>query len=192
MLRSSPSGAGSASRANRALSVAIRSGAVSTSVPSRSKTMVGAAMCRDRSNGGDHEARNGPEFKAVPCVLTCGPSRACALALRRGTLVLDLARRANGASKARSTISQDPRFPPAMSSEDYKRQAAAAALEFVEPCMRLGLGTGSTAKRFVALLADRVRAGLDVVGVATSEATRTDAERLGLALTTLDETPELD
>src|SRR5436190_17846359 len=79
-----------------------------------------------------------------------------------------------------------------MNSEDYKRQAAAAALEFVEPGMRLGLGTGSTAKHFVELLADRVRAGLDVVGVATSEATRTDAERLGLPLTTLDETPELD
>ena len=79
-----------------------------------------------------------------------------------------------------------------MNSEDYKRQAAAAALEFVEPGMRLGLGTGSTAKYFVELLADRVRAGLDVVGVATSEATRTDAERLGLPLTTLDETPELD
>ena len=71
-----------------------------------------------------------------------------------------------------------------MSSEDYKRQAAAAALEFVEPGMRLGLGTGSTAKHFVALLADRVRAGLDVVGVATSEATRTDAERLGRIFTT--------
>src|SRR6266513_1775862 len=79
-----------------------------------------------------------------------------------------------------------------MNSEDYKRQAAAAALEFVEPGMRLGLGTGSTAKYFVELLADRVRAGLDVVGVATSEATRTDAERLGLPLTTLEETPELD
>jgi ribose 5-phosphate isomerase A len=37
-----------------------------------------------------------------------------------------------------------------------------------------------------------VRAGLDVIGVATSEATRADAERLGLPLTTLDETPELD
>jgi ribose 5-phosphate isomerase A len=42
------------------------------------------------------------------------------------------------------------------------------------------------------LLAERVRAGLDVIGVATSEATRADAERLGLPLTTLDETPELD
>jgi len=79
-----------------------------------------------------------------------------------------------------------------MSSEDYKRKAAATALEFVESGMRLGLGTGSTAKHFVELLADRVRAGLDVVGVATSEATRAAAERLGVPLTTLDETPELD
>ncbi len=79
-----------------------------------------------------------------------------------------------------------------MTAEPYKRQAAAAALEFVRPGMRLGLGTGSTAKCFVELLADRVRAGLDIVGVATSEATRMDADRLGVPLTTLDETPELD
>ena len=79
-----------------------------------------------------------------------------------------------------------------MSSEDYKRQAAAAALEFVESGMRIGLGTGSTAKHFVALLAERVRMGLDVIGVATSETTRTQAEQLGVPLTTLDETPQLD
>ena len=35
-------------------------------------------------------------------------------------------------------------------------------------------------------------AGLDVVAVPTSEATRAQAERLGITLTTLDETPELD
>ena len=58
--------------------------------------------------------------------------------------------------------------------------------------MRLGLGTGSTAKHFVELLGERVRAGLNVIGVPTSEATRADAERLGIPLTTLDETPELD
>ena len=79
-----------------------------------------------------------------------------------------------------------------MTAEHYKRQAAAAALEFVRPGMRIGLGTGSTARCFVELLADRVRAGLDIVGVATSEATRMDADRLGVPLTTLDETPELD
>src|SRR5262249_56307712 len=58
--------------------------------------------------------------------------------------------------------------------------------------MRLGLGTGSTAKHFVELLAERVRAGLDAIAVATSEGTRSDAERLGVPLTSLDETPQLD
>ena len=58
--------------------------------------------------------------------------------------------------------------------------------------MRLGLGTGSTAKLFVELVGERVRAGLDVIAVPTSQATRADAERCGIALTTLDETPELD
>ncbi len=79
-----------------------------------------------------------------------------------------------------------------MDIEASKRQAAARALDWVRPGMKLGLGTGSTAKHFVELLAERVRAGLDVVGVPTSEATRADAERLGVPLTTLDETPALD
>ena len=79
-----------------------------------------------------------------------------------------------------------------MDIEAQKRQAAARAVEWVRPGMRLGLGTGSTAKHFVELLAERVRAGLKVIGVPTSEATRAQAERLGMPLTTLDETPELD
>jgi ribose 5-phosphate isomerase A len=79
-----------------------------------------------------------------------------------------------------------------MDVETHKRAAAARALEFVRPGMRLGLGTGSTAAHFVDLLADRVRAGLDVVAVPTSEATRVHAARVGIALTSLDETPELD
>lgn len=78
------------------------------------------------------------------------------------------------------------------SAEDFKRAAAARALDFVEPGQRLGLGTGSTAARFVDLLGERVRDGLDVLCVPTSEATRAQAERLGIRLTTLDETPRLD
>ena len=62
-----------------------------------------------------------------------------------------------------------------MDIEAQKRQAAAVAVEWVRPGMRLGLGTGSTAKHFVELLAERVRGGLDVVGVPTSEATRAQA-----------------
>jgi len=79
-----------------------------------------------------------------------------------------------------------------MDVEAQKRAAATRAVEFVRPGMRLGLGTGSTAKHFVDLLAERVRGGLDVVAVPTSEVTRAQAERLGITLTTLDETPELD
>jgi ribose 5-phosphate isomerase A len=79
-----------------------------------------------------------------------------------------------------------------MDIEAQKRAAAARALDFVRPGMRLGLGTGSTARSFVELLAARVRAGLDVMAVPTSEATRLQAEQMGIPLTTLDETPELD
>ncbi|RAI45066.1 ribose-5-phosphate isomerase RpiA [Rhodoplanes roseus] len=79
-----------------------------------------------------------------------------------------------------------------MTPDSLKREAAARALDFVRPGMRLGLGTGSTAKHFVALLGERVRAGLDVIGVSTSEATRADAEAAGIRLSTLEETPVLD
>jgi ribose 5-phosphate isomerase A len=79
-----------------------------------------------------------------------------------------------------------------MDIETQKRAAAARALELVEPGMRLGLGTGSTARHFVELLGERVRAGLRVVAVPTSEVTQRDAQRLGVPLTTLEETPALD
>jgi len=79
-----------------------------------------------------------------------------------------------------------------MDVESQKRAAAALALESVRDGMRLGLGTGSTAKHFVELLGERVRAGLDVFAVPTSEATQLVAEQVGIAITTLDATPELD
>ena len=77
-------------------------------------------------------------------------------------------------------------------AESLKRQAAARALEHVRSGMKLGLGTGSTAKHFVELLAERVAQGLEVVGVPTSEQTRALAESLGVPLGTLDEYPALD
>jgi ribose 5-phosphate isomerase A len=79
-----------------------------------------------------------------------------------------------------------------MSSDDLKKQAAARALELVTPGMRLGLGTGSTAKHFVDLLGARVAEGLDVLCVSTSEATEAQARALAIPMSTLDETPELD
>ena len=76
--------------------------------------------------------------------------------------------------------------------DELKRQAAARALEEVRDGMKLGLGTGSTAKHFVDLLGERARGGLKIVGVPTSEATRSQAERCGIALTTLDDIDRLD
>jgi ribose 5-phosphate isomerase A len=78
------------------------------------------------------------------------------------------------------------------SLEDRKRAAAERAVSLVEPGMRIGLGTGSTARHFVELLGERVRNGLAVTAVPTSEATRSQAAKAGIPLSTLDETPELD
>ena len=73
-----------------------------------------------------------------------------------------------------------------------KRQAAARALEHVTDGMKLGLGTGSTAKHFVELLGEKVAQGMRVIGVPTSEATRAQAQACGVPLTTLDEIDHLD
>ena len=58
-----------------------------------------------------------------------------------------------------------------MNADAQKRAAAARAVEFVRPGMRVGLGTGSTAKHFVELIGERVRSGLKIIAVPTSEAT---------------------
>jgi ribose 5-phosphate isomerase A len=76
--------------------------------------------------------------------------------------------------------------------DQLKRQAAARALEHVRDGMKLGLGTGSTAKHFVELLGEKVAGGMRVIGVPTSEATRADAERCKIPLTTLDAVDRLD
>ena len=76
--------------------------------------------------------------------------------------------------------------------EALKRQAAARALEQVRDGMKLGLGTGSTAKHFVDLLGEKVAAGMKIVGVPTSEATRAQAQACKIPLTTLDEIDHLD
>jgi ribose 5-phosphate isomerase A len=77
-------------------------------------------------------------------------------------------------------------------SDDFKAAAARAAMAEVKPGMRLGLGTGSTAKHFVDMVGAEVQRGLDVICVPTSEATAAQARGLGIRLTTLEETSELD
>lgn len=77
-------------------------------------------------------------------------------------------------------------------SDAWKRLAAERAVEDVQPGMKLGIGTGSTAEHFVRALGARVRQGLDIVGVPTSERTYGLAISEGIALSTLEELPELD
>lgn len=79
-----------------------------------------------------------------------------------------------------------------MDPDDMKRAAAERALALVTPGMKLGLGTGSTARHFVDLLGGAVRRGLDVICVPTSETTRAQAAALGIPLSTLEEMPFLD
>lgn len=79
-----------------------------------------------------------------------------------------------------------------MDAKQLKIEAAREALAYVVDGMKLGIGTGSTAEEFVRLLAVRVGEGLSVVGVPTSERTAELCRELGVPLSTLDETPQLD
>lgn len=82
---------------------------------------------------------------------------------------------------------------PAMTpAEKAKEAAALKALELVQDGMKLGLGTGSTAKWFVHHLGARVQAGLKVVCTATSIETHNQALGLGIKLLPLDEIGALD
>jgi ribose 5-phosphate isomerase A len=73
-----------------------------------------------------------------------------------------------------------------------KRAAAARAVEFIRPGMKVGLGTGSTADLFLELLADRIRKGLEIVGTPTSERTGEKARSLGIPMADLNELRHLD
>ena len=79
-----------------------------------------------------------------------------------------------------------------MSSDALKRAAAEAAFAEVRSGMRLGLGTGSTAKHFVDILGAAVAEGLDCLCVPTSEATARQARDLAIPLSDLDTLDQLD
>ena len=79
-----------------------------------------------------------------------------------------------------------------MSADDQKKAAAIAALDYVKPCMKVGLGTGSTAAHFITALGEKVKGGLDVLAVPTSRQTRDLAVKAGIPLTDLEKHPFLD
>ncbi|MCB2112024.1 MAG: ribose-5-phosphate isomerase RpiA [Parvularculaceae bacterium] len=79
-----------------------------------------------------------------------------------------------------------------MSADDYKKAAARAAAHYVETGMTLGLGTGSTAAHFVAAIGEKVRNGLEIKAVPTSEDTARKAIAAGIEIIEPDETTVID
>jgi ribose 5-phosphate isomerase A len=76
--------------------------------------------------------------------------------------------------------------------DQLKHAAAARALEYVRDGMKIGLGSGTTSEVFLDLLGTRVRGGLNIVGVPTSERTAQKARALGIALGNLNDLAPLD
>lgn len=80
----------------------------------------------------------------------------------------------------------------ASNRDAWKKAAAEAAAELVTENMVVGLGTGSTAAFLVARLGERVREGLDIVAIPTSEATRAQALAEGITIIGFDEQQRID
>ncbi|MEK7667870.1 MAG: ribose-5-phosphate isomerase RpiA [Gemmatimonadota bacterium] len=82
-------------------------------------------------------------------------------------------------------------MPP--TQDDLKRAAARRAVEYVASGTVIGLGTGSTVRPLLELLAERLAAGTlhHVLAVPTSEDTAARCRTLGIPLTTLDAHPRL-
>lgn len=76
--------------------------------------------------------------------------------------------------------------------EQEKQLAARKSLEFVADGQVLGLGTGTTATYMIRFLGERVRAGLRIRGIASSIHSEKLAASLGIPLTTLAESPQID
>jgi ribose 5-phosphate isomerase A len=81
-----------------------------------------------------------------------------------------------------------------MDAEALKRVAAERAAEWIRDGMTLGLGTGSTVRHLLDVIAERRAAGEwgGVVGVPTSIDTERRARALGIPLATLAERPVVD
>jgi ribose 5-phosphate isomerase A len=80
----------------------------------------------------------------------------------------------------------------AMSADEMKRAAAEAIVPHLKTGMKLGLGTGSTARHFVDCVGELIKKGFNFTCVPTSEATKKQAESLNIPLTTLEKEPILD
>lgn len=76
--------------------------------------------------------------------------------------------------------------------DEWKKAAARKAAALVQDGMIVGLGTGSTAAFLVSILGERVRHGLNIVAIPTSERTRIQAIEEGIPLASFADHQEID
>ena len=81
---------------------------------------------------------------------------------------------------------------PPRDLDSLKKAAALKAVDYVRDGMTVGLGTGSTAKHLVLALGDKVRAGMKLRGVPTSQETAALATQCGIPLIDAENRWELD
>ncbi|EPX8801292.1 ribose-5-phosphate isomerase RpiA [Listeria monocytogenes] len=75
---------------------------------------------------------------------------------------------------------------------NQKKLAGEKACEWIEEGMIVGLGTGSTVYYTIEKLGQMVNNGLHITGVATSDETTKQAEKLGIPLKSLNDVTEID
>ncbi len=74
----------------------------------------------------------------------------------------------------------------------FKEEAAESAASELHDGMIVGLGSGTTATLAVAAIGKRVKEGLRIIGIPTSEKTADQARLLNIPLATLEEQPSID
>jgi len=73
-----------------------------------------------------------------------------------------------------------------------KQLAAEYSVNFIEDGMIVGLGTGSTVALMLQKLAERIKSGLNITAVSTSQATTKLASSLGVKIIKLSEVDQID
>ncbi|MEP3248381.1 MAG: ribose-5-phosphate isomerase RpiA [Sneathiella sp.] len=79
-----------------------------------------------------------------------------------------------------------------MTEDEQKQTAAAAAVDYIKDGMVVGLGTGSTAAKMVDLVGEKVKNGLEIIAVPTSEATAEQARSLGINVVGFEDVKVID
>jgi ribose 5-phosphate isomerase A len=76
--------------------------------------------------------------------------------------------------------------------DEAKELAAQKSLEFVEPGMVIGLGSGTTATHFIRLLGEKVKGGLNVRGIASSQSSEELAKSFSIPIIDFFQSSKID